>query len=76
MRGKEVTGVSFWDRYGIHSPCTADCKDRRYDCHLEGHCEKWDEYKRKREEFMKSDKYKKELARSEVMSDWRFRKSV
>lgn len=26
------------------SPCTAECPDRKVDCHVKGHCALWDEY--------------------------------
>ena len=43
----------------ISSPCKKDCPDRQLDCHFEGHCKKYTEYKKQIEEFKSSKEYRK-----------------
>ena len=31
----------------VNPPCTAECPDRKVDCHVKGHCASWDEYMEK-----------------------------
>ena len=57
---------------GIKSPCRKDCPNRTANCHFEGNCKEYDDYRKAVNEFKKSGEYAKYMKNHGLGIDRRF----